>query len=190
VCLASVSSSRSGFVAVVAGNGEPSMVVCLSGQVSNDLESQVAACRLGDGPELGTSPVAYEVAVGQLRQWVERESASALAGLADSSALNRRRLVNRIDTAIEKAPPHSRGRRLIVAAKARRVAASPHSAAIESELDSLARAPLSDDDYLAALARFDSARAHSFDATTDERGLRVHALLLLRDDFQSPPPVR
>jgi hypothetical protein len=190
VCVASVSSSRPGFVAVVASNGEPSMVVSLSGQVSKDLESQVAACRLGNGPELGSLSAAYEVAVRQLRQWVERESASALAGLADSSALNRRRLVNRIDTAIEKAPPHSRGRRLIVAAKARRVAASPHSAAIESELDSLARAPLSDDDYLVALARFDSARADSLDATTDERGLRVHALLLLRDDFQSPPPVR
>jgi hypothetical protein len=179
VCLASVSSSRPGFVAVVAGNGEPSMVVSLSGQVSNDLESQVAACRLGNGPELGTSSVAYEVAVRQLREWVERQSASALAGLADSRVLGRRRLVNRINTAIENAPPHSRGRRLTAAAKARRVATSPHSAAIESELESLGVARLSDDEWLAAVAKLDANRAVPGKSPSIERGLVIQALLLL-----------
>ena len=188
MCFASVSSSCSGFLAVVGLDGEPNLVVSLSGDLSTDVESQVAACRMCNGVDVETPSVARELALQQLREWVERQSASALAGLAGSSALNRRRLVNRIDTAIENAPPHSRGRRLTIAAKARRVAASPLSAAIESELESLARAVLSDDDYLAALARFDSARVDFLKAPTKKHGIQIHAVLLLHDDWRSPPP--
>ncbi len=189
VCVASVSSTRSGFVAVVS-LGQPSLVVELAGHLSTDLESQVTACRLGNGVDAQTTCVEYEAALQQLRKWADRESASALAGLADSSALCRRRLVNRIDTAIENAPPHSRGRRLIIAAKARRAAAAQQSAAIEAELESLARASLSDEEWLGAVARLDSGRAVSVSGRANRPGLQVHALLLLRDDLRSPPPVR
>jgi hypothetical protein len=109
-----------------------------------------------------------------------------LAGLTDSSALRRKRLVNRIDTSIESAPPHSRGRRLTIAAQARRVAAAQYSAAIEAELESLARAPLSEDEYLLALARLDFARVIVPRSPTNVRGPQVHALLLLRGDLRSP----
>jgi len=180
VCVASSSSPQSGFLAVVTFDGESSLVVRLSGQLSTDLESQIAACRLGSGVDVQTNCVEYEVALQQLREWAERESASVMAGLADSSALRRRRLVNRIDTAIENAPPHSRRRRLVTAAKARHVAAAQHSAAIEAELELLARAPLSDDEWLMAVAHLDSARTAFAKARTNERGLQVHALLLLR----------
>jgi hypothetical protein len=190
VCVASVSSPRSGFVAVVSIDGQPSLVVGLAGHLSTDLESQVTACRLGNGVEAQTTCVEYEAALQQLRKWADCESASALAGLADSSALRRRRLVNRIDTAIENAPPQSRGRRLTIAAKARRVAAAQQSAAIEAELESLARAPLSDEEWLGAVARLDSGRAVSVSGRANRAGLQVHALLLLRDDSRSPPPVR
>jgi superfamily II DNA or RNA helicase len=184
VSIASVSSPRSGFLAVVTVDAEPTLVVGLSGQLSTDLHSRVVACRLGSGVEVDTSSQESEVAFQRLREWADRESASASAGLADSSALRRKRLVNRIDTAIESAPPHSRGRRLSIAAKARRVAASQQSAAIEAELESLAWAPLSDDEYLAALALLDTGRAVSPKAPTNEHGPQVHALLLLRDDLR------
>jgi len=62
--------------------------------------------------------------------------------------------------------------------------------ALKAELESLGRASLSDDEYLVAVARFDSARTEFLKATTDERGLQVHALLLLRNDLRSPPPAR
>jgi hypothetical protein len=179
MCFASVSSPRSGFVAVVSLHGEPGLVVSLSGQLSNALESQVAGCRLGCGVDVEASAGTLEVVLQQLREWVERQSASALAGLADSRVLSRRRLVNRINTAIENAPPHSRGRRLTAAAKARRVATSPHSAAIESELESLGVARLSDDEWLAAVAKLDANRAVPGKSPSIERGLVIQALLLL-----------
>jgi len=53
-----------------------------------------------------------------------------------------------------------------------------------SELESLAWAPLSDDEYLAALALLDTGRAVSPRAPTNEHGPQVHALLLLRDDLR------
>ena len=179
VSVASISSGQSGFLAVVSIDGKSSLVVRLSEQLSTDLESQIAACRLGSGVDVQTSCLEYEVALQQLREWAERESASVMAGLADSSALRRRRLVNRIDTAIESAPPHSRSRRLVTAAKARHVAAAQHSAAIEAELELLARAPLSDDEWLTAVAQLDPARTAFAKAPTNKRGLQVQALLLL-----------
>jgi hypothetical protein len=186
VCVASVLSPRSGFVAAVSVNGERSLVVSLSGQLSSDLGSQVAACGSGNGVDVPVIPVDCDRAMRDLGEWAHRERASVLAGVADSRAPRRRRLVNRIDTAIESAPPHSRNRRLIVAAKARRVAASQQSAAIEAELDSLVRARLSDDEYLVALARLDYARTGSPETCTDTGGIHVHALLFLRGDLPAP----
>ncbi|HVS59898.1 MAG TPA: helicase-related protein, partial [Gemmatimonadaceae bacterium] len=180
VSIASVSSRQSGFLAVVSVDGESSLVVRLSGQLSTDLETQIAACRLASGVDVQTNCLEYEAVLQQLREWAEREAASVLAGLADSSTLRRRRLVNRIDTAIQNAPPHSRSRRLVTAAKARQMASAPHSAAIEAELELLARAPLSDDEWLMAVAQLDSARTAFAKAPTNKRGLQVHALLLLR----------
>jgi hypothetical protein len=134
---------------------------------------------LGNGADVQTNCVDYEVVMQQLHEWARRESASALAGLSESSASRRRRLVNRIDAAIETAPPHSRGRRLESAAKARRVAAAHHSAAIEAELESLTLAPFSDDEWLAAVAKLAPTRATSAEAQRSNSGLTVHALLLL-----------
>jgi hypothetical protein len=182
VFVASVSSPQAGFLAVVTVDARPSTVVRLSGQLSTDLDSQIIACLSGSGVDVETDSQECETALQQIREWADRDSASALAGLTDSSALPRRRVVNRIDKAIESAPPQSRGRRLTIAAQARRVAASQHSAAIEAELESLASAPLSDDEYLAALARLDSSRGVR-KGPANERRLQVHALLLLRDDL-------
>jgi hypothetical protein len=179
VSVASVASPRSGFVAVVIVNSEPRLVVEISGQLSTDLDSQISACRSSGGIDVDTSPNDYESALQKIREWTERDAASTLAGLADSSALHRRRLVNRIDKAIESAPPHARGRRLLIAAKARRVAASQHSAAIEAELESLAQAPLADDEWLAAVANLDRAEPGTMRGS---RQLGVRTVLLLCHD--------
>jgi hypothetical protein len=89
--------------------------------------------------------------------------------------------VNRIDKAIESAPPHSRGRRLTIAAKARRVAAAQHSAAIEAELASLGVSQLADDEWLAAVAKLESGRG-TLGTTTDNNRLKVHTMLVLCHD--------
>jgi hypothetical protein len=179
VYVASVSSPRLGFLAAVGVDCELRLVVALSGHLSTDLESQVVACRLGSGVDVKTNSREHEAALRKLHEWADRESASTLAGLADSSAVRRRHLVSRIDAAIERSPPHSRSRRLAVAAKARRVAAAQHSAAIEAELESLTAAPLSDDEWLTAVAKLEPTRATSAEAQRSKPGLTVHALLLL-----------
>ncbi|HEV7594417.1 MAG TPA: helicase-related protein [Gemmatimonadaceae bacterium] len=179
ISVASVSSPHSGFVAVAIVDSEPSLVVEISGHLSTDLDSQITACRASGGIDVEMSPNDYEAALQKIREWTERDAASTLAGLADSSVLHRRRFVNRIDKAIESAPPHARGRRLLIAAKARRVAASQHSAAVEAELESLARAPLADDEWLAAVAELDRVEPGT---TRGSRRLGVCTVLLLCHD--------
>jgi hypothetical protein len=178
ILVASITSPRSGFIAVVSVNAEPRLVVSLSGQLSTDLDAQIVACLSASGVDVETNTDEYQIALEQLRKWADHASASTLAGLADSRALGRRRLVNRIDKAIECAPPQSRGRRLTIAAKARRVATSQHSAAIEAELASLGASQLPDDEWLAAVARLESGRATS-GTIGDNSGLTVHTVLLL-----------
>jgi hypothetical protein len=163
---------------VVSVDANPRLVVSLSGEPSTDVESQIIACQLSSGIDVETSLRRSEAALQQVREWADRERASAWAGLTDSRVLHRRQLVNRIDKAIENAPPQSRRRRLTVAAKARSVAASPHSAAIEAELTSLAMAQLSDDEWLAAVAKLESAREET-PTNRNDRELRVHVVLLL-----------
>ena len=181
VSVASVSSPCRGFLAAVSVGAEPNLVVALASRLSTDLDSQIIASGLSNGLEIKTNPQECEDALEQIRKWAGRESAAALAGLTDSSVLCRRRIVNRIDRAIESAPPHSRSRRLQLAAKARRVAAAQHGSAIEAELESLSGNPVSDDDWLASVARLESAGSAS-PPTGDTRRLEIHALLLMRRD--------
>ena len=182
VWVASVSSPRSGFVAVVTVDGKLRLVVRLSGKLSSDLESQIIACGLGNGIDVQTNRSDCDAAMQHLSEWADCEAASVLAGLGDSSALRRRRLVNRIDAAIESAPPQSRRRRLTIAAKARRAAAAQQSAAIEAELESLAAAPLSDDEWLAAVAKLEPSQRASVNPPKNTHGIGIHALLILCGD--------
>jgi hypothetical protein len=179
VSVASVSAPCAGFIAVVGVDAESKLVVELSGRLSTDLESQITACLLGGGEEVEADPAACQAALEQLREWADRESGSTIAGLADSSSLRRRHLVNRIDKAIESAPPHSRRKRITIATKARRVAASQHSAAIEAELEELSAASLADDEWLAAIATLEPIRATASQAMRRNGPAMVHTVLLL-----------
>lgn len=176
---AAVESRKSGFLAAVELEQELQLVASISGDASTDLESQIAACKLGVGADVEARHGDVEQAQSDIRRWAETECASAMAGISFSKALRRRRLVNRIDRAIEAAPPQSRTSRVAVAAQARAVVASQQSAAIEAELASLADSDLADDEWLQAIARI-----HPSDHSTLPRAaicnLRIHALLLLR----------
>jgi superfamily II DNA or RNA helicase len=182
--VASVASTRKGFVAVVTAHGEASLLVSFSGRASTDLDSQIAACLLGSGIDVQTDFVECRSALREIRQWFEQDSTLDIAGLGSSSVLRRKRVLTRIDAAIEKAPPHSRTRRLAIAAKARRVATAQHSAATEAELESLGRASLSDDEWLAAVAHLDSARVNPSGERTQKHGLEIHGLLLFTREVE------
>lgn len=178
VLIASVSSPRPGFIAAVTVDGKPELLVRFAGKSSTDLDPQIAACHLADGAEAQTDSVEYQAALRQINEWFHLESASEMAGLVSSRVLHRKRIVARIDAAIENAPPHSRARRLAVASRARKVAASQQSAAIEAELEVLGRAPLPDDEWLAAVAQLGSVRARHSTAPMRNPGLEIHAFLL------------
>jgi hypothetical protein len=179
ICVAAVESGESGFLAAVELEQEPQLVVSISGDVSTNLESQITACTLGSGTDIDASCDDVEQAVATIRGWAETESARAMAGVSFSKSLNRRRLVNRIDRAIESAPPHARSSRRRVAAQARDVVASQQSAAIEAELASLADSDLADDEWLEAIAQIRPS-SHSTPQRAADRDLSIRALLLLR----------
>jgi hypothetical protein len=176
---ASVSAPQVGFVAAVSVGDRDLLLASKLDQISVDLDSQLAACAECDGEDLETSATQYEVAVNQIRDWFEHDLASASAGVGGSQSGGRKRLINRIDETVESAPPHERASRSGIAARARRVATSQHGAAIEAELDSLARSPLPDHEWLELVAGLESARL-ARERDTHRAELRIHALLLLR----------
>jgi superfamily II DNA or RNA helicase len=178
--VATVCSEASGFLAAVNREGRTELVVCLGATISNDLDCQIEAVRLADGVSAAAPISDYETAREELLLWLESESASILAGHSGSDTIRRRQLLNRIDSTIEKSPPHLRSTRLASAAHARRVVVSPHGAAIEAELDALAQTPLPDAEFLAAISKIEMRRPP--DRGSVGSAPRIEALLLLRND--------
>jgi hypothetical protein len=148
--------------------------------VSAELGSLIAACCLCEGEELETDSADYEVAINQINRWFEHYCASTSAGVAGSRSRARKRLLTRIESAIQSAPPHVRTRRSRAAARARNVATSAHGAAIEAELEALVRSPLPDEDWLEAVAKLETTHRSSLSVFRPASDLKIHALLLLR----------
>jgi hypothetical protein len=176
---ASVRAAHSGFVAALSVDDQPFLLSSISGRVSTDLDCQIAACLSCEGIELETDPENYLGAVNQIRAWFHYDRAAESAGVGGSRPRARKRLLSRIDAAIESSPPHVRISRSRDAARARSIATGKHSAALEAELDLLAHSSLPDGQLLAAVAALDSK-------TVEEHGshparLTIHSVLLLRE---------
>jgi superfamily II DNA or RNA helicase len=178
--IASVVADRAGWVAAASVAGKPILIASLGESLSTDVDSLIAACLLADGKEVDTHPAEQQSAVVQIQHWFERESATAVAGLARSSPLHRERLVNRIDAIIESSPPHLRTRRAALAARARLIATAQHSAAIEEELNSLAHSLLPDEQWLSVIAAVQSGPRQNPGVRSEFQNLHLHALILLR----------
>jgi len=177
--VASVQAAHSGFVAALSVDDNPLLVSSTSGRVSTDLDSQIAACSSCEGAELETDPEDYQRVVNQIRTWFHHNLAAESAGVGGSRSRARKRLLSRIDAAIESSPPHVRMSRSRVAARARNIAAGEHGAAVEAELDLLAHSLLPDDELLAAVAALGSKRAEELGSHPAK--LMIHAVLLLRE---------
>jgi hypothetical protein len=178
--VASLRASRPGFVAAVSIDDNPLLLASISGRVSADLDSLVAATLLCEGDEVETDPEHYEVVVSQIHTWLEQNLAAASAGVAGSRAHARKELLSRIDSSIENAPPHVRTTRSRVAARARSIATRQHGPAIEAELGLLAHSPLPDHEWLEAVAGLESARCANQRVPGRTASLTIHALLLMR----------
>jgi superfamily II DNA or RNA helicase len=181
-CVATVSAAGCEFIAAVSIDGKPLLISSASGCVSSDLDSQIEACLLCNSDELDTHPEDCDGAVHQIRAWFERRMESESAGVAGWQSRARKRLLTRIDSAIQTAPPHLRSARSYVAAQARRIATRQHGAALEAELEFLARSPLPDQEWLEAVARLQSERFHRRGVPRSPATLTIHALLLMRID--------
>lgn len=178
--VASLRASRPGFVAAVSIDDNPLLLASISGCVSTDLDSLVASSLLCEGDEVETDPEHHEVVVSQIHTWFEQSLAAASAGVAGSRAHARKRLLGRIDSAIENAPPHLRTTRSRAAARARNIATRQHGAAIEAELGLLAHSSLPDHEWLEAVAGLESARPANQRVAAPTGTLTIHALLLMR----------
>jgi hypothetical protein len=187
VSVASVRALQVGFVAAVSVEEKPLLLSSVYGRVSADLDSQITACLLCGGPELNTEPDDCEVAVNQIHAWLEHDLASAAAGVGGSPSRARKRILSRIDSAIQNAPPHVRTITSRVAARARDIATRQHGAAIEIELEVLTNSPLPDYEWLEAVAGLESARPARQSGAPPTAAVKIHALLLMRGHLSAEP---
>ena len=176
--VAAVDSVEPGFVAAVSAAGTMQLLVGLSGAVVTDLPNQINALRSTGAVEVPTAAADIDRAMASIDKWSTVQNAATAAGLGESRALRRGVITHRIDALIESAPPHLRASRLAVAARARAVAITPQSAAIERDLDALARSLLPPDEWLQAISALENDTGRLKETSTDP--LKIHAILLLR----------
>jgi hypothetical protein len=174
---AAVSAGESGFIAAGYLGNVPLLLTCRGETLSTRVASQITGCLLAEGSETSAERADYDAVLLAVEEWIEWHEGAESAGVAGSAPARRTRLLNRIDATLQRAPPHLRQSRARVVAAARAVAAAPHGAAIEKDLEALTDSPLSDDVWLHALAalavapRAQPARRADF---------QLCALLLLR----------
>jgi hypothetical protein len=94
--------------------------------------------------------------------------------------VRRKEITKRIDSAIQRSPPHMRAGRSAVAARARRVATTQQCASIELELASLLKSDLPTDEWLNAIAALESASINLSHTGHRSKPPKIQALLLLR----------
>jgi len=180
VIAATVRSPHSGFVASVSLDKGPRLIVGIAGMVSANLDDQIAVCSTTSTDEVPTDPGAVERAASAILTWCAQQSASAAAGVGASSAVRRKEITKRIDSAIQRVPPHLRSARSAIASRARRVATMQQCAAIEIELTSLLNSDLPADEWLNAIAALDSASSIASQTGIPAQPPKIQALLLLR----------
>jgi len=180
VIVATVRSLHVGFVASLSMDEEPRLIVGVRGEASVDLDDQIAVCSITSADEVPTDPDAVQRATSAILTWCIHQSASTAAGVGASSAVRRKEITKRIDSTIQRVPPHLRSARSAIAARARRVVTMQQCAAIEMELDTLLKSDLPADEWLNAIAALESATINPSQAGLPTQPPKIQALLLLQ----------
>ena len=178
ILAATVRAQNDGFIAAGYLGNSPVLLCRIGSDVSTELDAQTRACLLALAPSADADTIDYDRARGLIQEWANARQASESAGVPVATPARRSRLLNRIDAAIQTAPPHVRASRARVVARARAVASAPHGAGLEHELETLSDSPLSDDDWLHALASLGPLRKLSREA--EGADFKLHALLLFK----------
>lgn len=179
VIVATVRSPCAGFISAVFLEGEPLLLAGVAEKVSADVDDLITVSSIASTDELPTDPVAAERAIEIVRRWCSEQSASAAAGIGTSSAVRRKEVTKRIDSAIQRVPPHQRSARSAIAARARRVATTQQCASIEMELAALLNSDLPADEWLNAIVALESTDTNQ-SQTARGQPPKIQALLLLR----------
>jgi superfamily II DNA or RNA helicase len=187
---ATVHGPADGFIAAISVDGRPLLLATTSGCVSANLEAQIEACLLCESDDLRTNPDDYREAVERIHSWFEQDLGSSSAGVASSHSRVRRHFLQRIESAIQNAPPHLRTARSHVAARARSIATGQHGAALEAELELLARSKLRDHELLMGVVGLESGRQSGQRTANPAPTLAIHAVLLLRPRSRRSRPLR
>ena len=175
--VAAIRARESGFIAAGYFGDTPLLLVCRGETLSIDLDAQIALCLMAGGEAVPVDRAEYERARRAIQTWADCSEASASAGAAVAAPARRKRLLNRIDAALQNVPPHVRASRAGVVARARMVASASHGAAVEQELEMLTASPMPDDDWLNTLTSL-AAQANN-QQRTDGTRFQLRALLLL-----------
>jgi superfamily II DNA/RNA helicase len=188
--VATVYAPADGFIAAVSVDDRPLLLASTSGCVSVNLDAQIEACLLCESDELRTNPDDYRDAVERIHSWLEQDLAASSAGVASSHSRVRRHFLQRIESAIRNAPPHLRTSRSQVAARARSIATSQRGAALEAELELLARSKLPDHELLMAVVALECGGQWGQRTANRAPTLAIHAVLLLRAISRRSRPLR
>lgn len=178
ISAAALRASDPGFLAVGTLDNVPLLLISRAGHTSTDLDAQISACLRAEGDAVDADRADYEKALRGIEEWSDHNEASASAGVGVSSPARRKRLLNRIDAALQNAPPHLRAARARVAATARDVASASHGASREQELEAFTDSSMPEDDWLEAVAAL--APMSKNPTKTGTARFQVRALLLFR----------
>jgi helicase-like protein/SNF2 domain-containing protein len=177
--VATILGAEAGFLAAVSLGGASQLLVHSAGRTTSDLTSQIEACSRLGLEEARTNVSDVTRALRAIDEWLAAETAAASAGLSASGAPPRRKITNRIDAAIDTAPPHLRATRLVAAARARAIATAPQCGSVERDLEELVRSDLDADAWLAAVASLGVRQAGDHPLEPSRSDHRIHAILIV-----------
>jgi hypothetical protein len=151
-----------GFVAVLREGATATLLVSGANTATGattDAVSLLQTLKWMDAVATAQAPTAYvpelRAALDSISQWWNQHRASvALDMTAARAARTRRRIGQRIATALSLMPRHRRAQLSPVVARARDVIGQPLGAAAEHALAALASAPIADEQWLLGLATF------------------------------------
>ncbi len=180
---AAVASSAAGFLAVLSGDSEATLLASLQAGIPSPGPRDVAlAIDLAVGDEMSVDELELRRAQRVVDAWITGLAAGEVAGIDIAAAARaRRRVLARIERVTARATRPVRAIVAALAADARRAAMVSLGEGSERVLAELANAPLGDESWLRAVAAFGQIHARPGSGPAGKASAkRLAALLLLQ----------
>jgi len=176
--VAAVVAAVRGFVAAVDEGGTTLLVADVGGGIETTPEVIRRALTDAGGDAGALDPTIASRAKHRVEQWLaDRRAAASIDLHAALTARSRRAVLNRVTTALARAPRHRRAALAPLAAAARSVVTAPLPEGAERVLDTLVHAELPDEAWLRSVAAFGRLNVKPR-PDADRRESRVLALIV------------